>query len=183
MLVDKFRKLPVALSPDGRMLTYVSWEPKRPGGDIAVLDLQTRKSAMVIATPFDESSADMSPDGKWIVYQSDESGRPEIYVQTFPEPTGKWIVSRGGGTQPMWSRDGREIYYVSADRRMTAVPVSTSGAFTAGTPAALFSVAIRGPFGFPQYDVTADGARFLVNRMVAEEGKNPMTLVQGWSER
>ena len=127
-----------------------------------------------------EDTGMISPDGKWVAYASDESGNWEIYVTTFPGAEGKWQISRGGGTQPRWRRDGKEIFYQGPTGVLTAVPVNTQSGVTTGTPVPLFQI-----HGRPQisstdtftYDVTPDGQRFLVNRYVKPEHINPLTIV------
>jgi Tol biopolymer transport system component len=136
-------------------------------------------------TPFQASSANLSngqisPDGKWVAYASDESGNWEIYVTTFPGAAGKWQVSRGGGTEPRWRGDGKEIFYLAPAGMMTAVPVSTVGTFSTGTPTPLFQFHGRAPISSTDvfsYDVTKDGKRFLVNRYVKPERITPLTIV------
>ena len=86
------------------------------------------KPVPFLATDFDERSGQFSPDGRWVAYESNESGRYEIYVRGFPQTGGKWLVSVAGGTQPRWRRDGREIYYVAPDNKLMAVEVKPSGA-------------------------------------------------------
>jgi dipeptidyl aminopeptidase/acylaminoacyl peptidase len=135
-----------------------------------------------LQAPGNEQNARISPDGRWIAYMSDESGRNEVYVTSFPRPARRWLVSVNGGASPVWARNGRELYYLSSsDRSITAVPVSASPTFTAGLPEPLFpSQAVRavgrGP-GWP-YDVAPDG-RFLVNRLV-ESPSPPLTVVLNW---
>src|SRR6185503_11871023 len=119
-----------------------------------------RKATRYLDSPFNQHQARFSPDGRWVAYTSDESGRNEVYVQPFPDPSGgKWMVSREGGTQPRWRRDGKELYYLSFDSRLTAVEVNAGQAFQAGTPKALFPVPILGGNAVGnvhRYDVTAD---------------------------
>jgi Tol biopolymer transport system component len=122
----------------------------------------------------------ISPDGKWAAYASDESGTWEIYVTTFPGGAGKWQVSRGGGTEPRWRGDGKEIFYLAPGGMITAVPVSTLGEFSTGTPTPLFQFHGRAPISSTDsfsYDVTKDGKRFLVNRYVKPEKITPLTIV------
>jgi len=120
-----------------------------------------------LATSFNERSPRLSPDGRWIAYQSNESGRAEIYVQPFPGPGGKWQVSTGGGTQPQWRGDGMELFYLGANQNLMAVPVATGETFESGNPVALFRVRlteiIQGGCGWA---VTSDGQRFLFNSPV-----------------
>ncbi|HSL21470.1 MAG TPA: protein kinase [Vicinamibacterales bacterium] len=120
----------------------------------------------LIATGANEAQARLSPDGRWIAYTSDESGRPEVYVQRFPEPGERIGVSAGGGAQPVWRRDGRELFYVDLDRRLMSVPMETGARITAGKPRLLFELP---SYGFEifygvrnVYDVAPDGERFLV---------------------
>src|SRR5262249_57200415 len=94
-----------------------------------------RKPFPLLQTRFNESLAVFASDGKWIAYVSDESGRPEVYVQTFPVSTAKWRISTAGGSQPRWRRDGKEIFYVSPDHRLMAVPVKGGGGLEGGGPA------------------------------------------------
>ena len=121
-----------------------------------------------------------SPDGKWVAYASDESGAWEIYVTSFPGATGKWQVSRGGGTEPRWRGDGKEIFYIATDGMLTEVPISAQGMFSTGTPAALFQIQGRAPISSTDvftYDVAKDGKRFLVNRYVKPEHVPPLTIL------
>jgi len=122
----------------------------------------------------------ISPDGKWVAYASDESGTWEIYVTTFPNAVGKWQVSRGGGTEPRWRADGKEIFYIAPGGMLTAVSVSTIGSFATGTPTALFQFhgrAVISSTDVFSYDVSNDGKRFLVNRYVKPERIEPLTIV------
>ena len=137
------------------------------------------------ATPFlqgtgNQGNGQISPDGKWVAYASDESGNWEIYVSTFPGGVGKWQVSRGGGTEPRWRGDGKEIFYLGPSGTMTAVAVSTLGTFSTGTPTPLFQFHGRAPISSTDvfsYDVAKDGKRFLVNRYVKPASLTPLTIV------
>jgi Tol biopolymer transport system component len=127
-----------------------------------------------------ETNGQFSPDGKWVAYASDESGNWEVYVTSFPGAAGKWQVSRGGGTEPRWRGDGKEIFYIAPNGMLTAVPVSSEGTFSTGTPAPLFQIRGRAPISSTDvftYDVTKDGKRFLVNRYVAPEHIAPLTIL------
>jgi protease II len=129
-----------------------------------------------LATDFFETNAKLSPSGQWLAYASDESRRNEIYVQTFPEHGGKWQISTNGGDWPVWSRDGRELYFISADNKMMAVEIKGSGAgFQAGVPKVLFQVPAQ-----EQYDVSKDG-RFLIHVPVNQNATDvPITVVKNW---
>jgi len=134
--------------------------------------------------PFVKSSGSVtngmiSPDGKWVAYESDESGSWEIYVTTFPGAAGKWQVSRGGGNEPRWRSDGKEIFYLGPAGMLTAVPVSTLGTFASGTPVPLFQFHGRAAISSTDvfsYDVSKDGKRFLVNRYVKPDRIEPLTI-------
>ena len=122
----------------------------------------------------------ISSDGIWAAYASDESGTWEIYVTTFPEAAGKWQVSRGGGTEPRWRADGKELFYLGPGGILTAVPVNTTGAFSSGSPTPLFQFhgrAVISSTDVFSYDVSKDGKRFLVNRYVKPERVEPLTIV------
>ena len=141
--------------------------------NISVLRFDDRKAELFLGTRFNEGGGSFSPDGRWLAYVSDESGRNEIFVQPYPGPGGKWQVSTEGGTEPLWNRNGRELFYRSGNTMMT-VETTTEPRFAVGTPRRLFEgeyVAIE----FPQladYDVSADGQRFL---MVKEIDRTPST--------
>src|SRR5207248_6427742 len=106
----------------------------------------------------------ISPDGHWLAYISDESGHWETYVTSFPNGNGKWQISSGGGTQPVWARNGRELFYRSGDKLM-AVQVDTRAGFAAGKPTMVFEGRyLAGAPGFPAYDVSLDGQRFVMIR-------------------
>jgi Tol biopolymer transport system component len=161
-------------SPDGRFMLYANYGAKT-GIDLWAMPLDgDRKPVPVAQTPFNENVGRFSPDGHWIAYQSNESGPTEIYVQPFPGPGAKTQISTKGGTYPTWRRDGRELFYLANDRLMAA-PITLSGArVDVGTPVPLFSV----PPGASQYDVTADGQRFLFDTVVKEA--SPITILMNW---
>ncbi len=127
-----------------------------------------------------DRTGQISPDGKWVTYASTESGDWEIYVTTFPDAAGKWQVSRGGGTEPHWRGDGKELYYIGQSGMLLATKVSTEGGFSNGTPTPLFPVRGRPHVSSTDqytYDVTRDGQRFLVNRFVKADHPTPLTIV------
>ena len=127
-----------------------------------------------------ETNGQISPDGKWVAYASDESGNWEIYVTSFPSAAGKWQVSRGGGTEPRWRGDGKEIFYIGPGGMLMAVPVNGESTFATGTPAPLFQIHGRAPISSTDiftYDAAKDGKRFLVNRYVKPEHVAPLTIL------
>ena len=127
-----------------------------------------------------ESNGQISPDGKWAAYASDESGAWEIYVTSFPGAAGKWQVSRGGGTEPRWRGDDKEIFYIAPNGMLMAVPVNGGTTFSTGQPAPLFQIHGRAPISSTDvftYDVARDGKRFLVNRYVKPDHVPPLTIL------
>ncbi|MGH9253326.1 MAG: TolB family protein [Vicinamibacterales bacterium] len=135
-----------------------------------------------IQTPFTESAPRFSPDGHWLAYTSNESGRPGVYVQPFPGPGGKWLISTDGGAEPIWSRNRRELFYRNGDKMM-AVGVETEPTFKAATPRMLFERCGYGT-GSRNYDVAPDGQRFLMLKQPAEETATPpqIVVVKHWVE-
>jgi Tol biopolymer transport system component len=147
------------------------------GGDIWAGTLSDRSFKPFVESPFAEASAVASADGGLVAYNSDETGRPEVYVRTLPDSGRRWRVSTDGGRTPVWRRDGGEIYYVDADERITAVTVrSSSGDLVLGRPRALFHVELKKAVGQAQFD-TLDGETFVVNRTRRSGSRSPLTLV------
>jgi Tol biopolymer transport system component len=170
-------------SLDGRFLVFHTPGPKT-GWDIWVVPMTGERKSMTFAqSEFSEVQGQLSPDGRWMVYASDESGRMEVYVQPFPASGGKWQVSTGGGSQPRWRRDGKELFYVSADKRLMAVEVKANATFEVGVPKALFGTRFlpAAPPHLISYAVASGGQRFLVTRLVEEEPAIPITVVLNWT--
>jgi serine/threonine protein kinase len=170
--------LPNSWSADGQLLLSTDQGPSRSylvtspaAGGAKVPLLNSRAS---------ETDGQISSDGEWVAYASDESGAWEIYVSSFPGATGKWQVSRGGGTEPRWRADGKEIFYISPGGMLMAVPVSEGSGFSTGAPMPLFQIHGRAPISSTDvftYDVAKDGKRFLVNRYVKPEHVQPLTIL------
>jgi hypothetical protein len=138
-----------------------------------------RKPVPFLQTQFDEDRGRFSPDGRWVTYQSDESGVNEVYVAPFPGPGRKWQVSTAGGRLPRWRSDGAEIFYLDPDNRLMAVAVNGKGdTFEIGPTQPLFEFRPAGA-GY-RYDVTADGQRFLINAF-PEQAPEPITVVINWT--
>ena len=175
------RLSPDSWSADGRFLLYTRVDPKT-GQDLWALPLAgDRQPAMFLQTPFREINGRFSPDGRWIAYTSDDQGRYEVYVQTFPASGGKWQISTSGGQQPWWRSDGKELYYLSADGKLMAVEVKPGGSFEAGAPRALFDLApARALGGTSSYAVTAAGDRFLFVTAREEAASLQFTVVTNW---
>ncbi len=173
-------------SRDGRWLLYYEVHPTT-GRDLWTLDMTSpqRTPRVVLNTPADEVLAQFSPDGRRVAYQTNESGRFEVVVQSFPDAGSKSQVSTAGGTAPRWRADGKELYFLAPDATMMAVPVTVAGpSFSAGTPVALFPArSVNGgnqAVNRAQYAVARDG-RFLINQPVADASAAPITLILNWN--
>jgi Tol biopolymer transport system component len=168
-------------SRDGRFLSFSVIEARgRRNTQLWFLDTTRERRVVPFATDADiQGNSRFSPEGRWIAYSSNESGRFEVYVRAFPGPGGEWQVSTSGGSFPVWRRDGKELFYLSLDNKITAVPVATDGTFRAGSPVSLFSV---NPKIFNTvYDVSSDGSRFLVNSQPADQGSPPLEVLVHWT--
>ena len=141
------------------------------------------ESVPFLQAPSNQASARFSPDGQFIVYCSDESGRHEVYVRPFPGGERRWQISNNGGKQPRWSRDGAELFYVEGDA-MIAVPVTSSPSFRAGRAERLFQHSDIGASAstFARYDVSPDGRRFLVMEPFGDQPDTSIRVVQNWFE-
>jgi serine/threonine-protein kinase len=173
--------VPVSWSPDGQLLAFVtaSGTPQ-----IWVLRLSDRKAQAFLQAQTLAGGPQFSPDGRWLAYVSDESGRREVYVQPYPGPGGKWLISNEGGTEPMWNRNGRELFYRSGDKMM-AVGITTQPGFAAGKPRQLFEGHyVRSSYSVPTYDVSPDGQRFLMVKPVEQDQGAPtqINVVLNWTE-
>jgi Tol biopolymer transport system component len=170
-------------SPDGRFIllravdatTNLELWVAPVGGD--------HKAVPFIKTIFGVNQGQFSPDGRWVAYASNESGKWEIAVAPFPGPGGNWKVSTAGGTEPRWRRDGKELYYLAPDGKLMAVEVKAGETFEAGAAKALFPTRRREPVSAADlfsYDVSADGQRFLVNTDAEEATSAPLTAIVNW---
>lgn len=166
-------------SSDGQFLVY---ELLTTQSDLWILRLSDRQTMPFVVTPFNETHAQFSPDGKWVAYTSDESGAAEVYVQAFPSSGEKSQVSTAGGDEAMWSRDGSKLFYITPDRKMVAVAISTTPRFRVLSANTLFSVRVwnYSPSGSRNGYVPApDGKRFLVN-VALDSGAAPIQIVTDW---
>jgi len=179
LYADGQSKVPTSWSPDGKAVMYDSTDNPQTGYDLWVLPLEgERKPFPFLKTPFNESHGQFSPDGHWVAYQSDESGRLEIYVAPFPAAGGKRQVSLAGGSSPRWRTDGKELFYIAPDfRLMAAEMVITRVEVTIGAVRPLFGPLLTNRY---MYDVSADGQRFLVVTPNEQAASEPLTLVQNW---
>ncbi len=176
---DPYPQIPLSWSLDGKHLLFREIHPES-GGDIWVLSRTPDHSiSSVIATKFLEGRAAFSPDGDWLVYVSNESGRSEVYVQPFPGPGKRWQISPEGGSFPVWSADGTELFYRQPDGWIMSVVVETEPVFVAKDPQRLFEGRFTGSF-----DVTADGQRFVMAQSVEDLGAlvTELRVVLNWFE-
>ena len=167
-------------SRDGKYILY------NRVSELWTLTYPELKSSLFLKSPSIVAGAQFSPNGKWVAYASNETGKWEIYVTSFPEARGKWQVSSGGGDQPRWRADGKELFFLSADSTMMAAPVTTETNFDSGTPIALFQATPRQPSSSRDqfvYDVSKDGQRFLILTQVKHVGTSPMTVVLNWTAK
>jgi eukaryotic-like serine/threonine-protein kinase len=174
---------PNSWSPNGQVLAFMSPGPMT-GQDVWMLRMSDHKAQPFVETGVVTGAPEFSPDGHWLVYVSDESGRREVYVQSYPGPGGKWQISTGGGTEPVWNRNGRELFYRSGDKMM-AVDISTQPAFAGGKPRMLFEGSYEpSPVTFPNYDVSPDGQRFLMLKPIeqAQAAPTQINIVLNWTE-
>jgi Tol biopolymer transport system component len=170
--------IPNSWSPGDRQILWTHQTPS--GSYLELTTVEGSESKRFLTSQGSEANGQISADGKWVAYASDESGNWEIYVTTFPDAAGKWQVSSGGGVEPRWRGDGKELFYIGASGMLTAVPVITGTSFSAGTPTPLFQIHGRAPISSTDaftYDVAKDGKRFLVNRYVKPEQIAPLNIV------
>jgi serine/threonine protein kinase/Tol biopolymer transport system component len=182
LLASDVRKMPESWSPDGRFLLYAT--PGAPRSisrsnnpDLWVLPLfGDRKPFPFIESPFFDAGSRFSPDGRWLAYNSNETGRSEVYVVPFPGPGGRVPVSTAGGDNARWRRDGKEIFFLAWNTLMAAEVTANGSRFEVGAVQRLFEVPMVN--GYWPYDVSPDGQRFLVNTM--EGAVAPLTIVVNW---
>ena len=183
----RYPRLPTSWSADGKLLAFYEIHPETKR-DIWIVPLTSergeRELQVVVNTPFEEVGAQFSPDGRWIVYVSDESGRNEIYVQPLSRDGRRSVISIDGGIEPVWSPTGSEIFYRSLDgRRLMAAKVETDPVFSAETPRVLFEGVYENTGGtfFANYSVSSDGERFYMIQKV-EEAPSRLHVVLNWFE-
>ena len=181
-----FASAPSDWSSDGRFLLYTDLHE----GDVLhlwVLRMSgDQKPYRFLAGTSADVEGQFSPDGHWVAYSSNESGRWQVYVAPFPGPGGRYQISLGGGQQPRWRRDGKELFFLSPDRKLMAVPVKTGSAFVFGAPKALFATLAHEPITaeeFFTYDVSPDGQRFLINANAEQKDIRPVDILLNWSSQ
>jgi eukaryotic-like serine/threonine-protein kinase len=182
VLVDSpVRVFPLDWSPDGKHILYAATD-NATSNDLWVLPLEgERKPSLYFRTPGDERFAVFSPDGKYVAYSSQESGRNEVYVQTFPASTEKWPISTNGGQSPRWPRKGTELFYSTIDGKIMSVALKRGATLEAGVPQALFDMALARPARSVDYAVSTDGQRFLFISRDADAATTPLVVILNWS--
>ena len=173
-------KIPEGWSRDGKFISLTVNGGSTTRGDIWILPLTgDREPFIFLQTQFNELHGQFSPDGRWLAYTSDESGRNEIYVRPFPDPGGKWQISIAGGTLPRWGHDGSELFYLGEDDKLMVAEIKAAGsAINVTSVRPLFET--RPIRTGSVYDVFSDGRRFLVNTQIEPEVSLPITLVVNW---
>lgn len=167
---------PIDWTPDGRFLIFREVSP-RTRSDIFLLSMDAEhKKTPLVQTPAGDTEGRLSPDGKWFAYVSDVSGRPEVYVQAFANPTERSQISNSGGRVPRWSGDGRELFYLSPDQKLMSVAVNAESKFTTKAPVPLFTIEAR------EFEVARDGKRFLVNTFSGVPAV-PISVIANWSSK
>ena len=199
-------QVPLSISPDGTRLIVRETVPTTVN-DLRVLRLDPstslgagpstslgtspspssetppRQTEPLLPTPFNEQNGEVSPDGRWLAYQSNASGRDEIFVRPFPNvDAGNWTISPNGGTRPLWARNGTELFYLDGAGAMTRVPVQTTPTFSAGPATTLFETRYFSGAAARTYDVSPDGQRFLMIKQAAAEQAQTMVVVLNWVE-
>jgi serine/threonine protein kinase/Tol biopolymer transport system component len=176
-----------SFSPDGSRLVFAQ-SNERTGYDIHVLDVNGQRSSKpLLQQPFNEGSPEISPNGRWLAYRSNETGRYEVYVRPFPDvDKGKWPISTNGGNAPVWSPDGRELFYQIGNTIMAAPAQADGINFVSGTPTVLFSGLFASPVGTRHFDVSRDGRRFIMSKEVTPtlppSERSQLTVVLNWFE-
>jgi serine/threonine-protein kinase len=182
LAASEYTQFPQSWSPNEQLLAFNELNPTT-GWDIWVLRMADRKAQPFLRTPFNEESPRFSPDGRWLAYISDESGRFEVYVQPYPGSGGKWQISTEGGAEPVWNPNGRELFY-RTENKMMVVDISTQSSFSAGKPRVLFSEPyLPTPIIPANYDVSLDGQRFLMLKPIEQEAApTQINVVLNWFE-
>ena len=173
-------KFPNDWSRDGKYILY------NRATDLWLVTVPDLKSSLYLKAPSLIRNGQFSPDGKWVAYASNETEKWEIYVTSFPEPRSKWQVSTTGGEQPRWRGDGKELFYLSSDRKMMAVTLKIESTFNSDTPVVLFQTTPRPAVSLNDlfvYDVSRDGQRFLINTETKPAATAPMSIVLNWSAK
>jgi hypothetical protein len=169
------------IAAGGRLLVFFGDMGTSTGFDIFTADLSGQGAPVpAVQGPLTDAEPDLSPDGRWMAYATTETGAFEVFVQPFPPTGAKWQVSNGGGRQPQWRRDGRELYFVTNDRKFYAVDVRPGVAFEFGAPRLLFTMPANTISVRNSYVARKDGQRFLVNKLL-DTSVPPINVVLNWT--
>lgn len=177
---DDPNKYPTDWSKDEKHILYTR------GEDLWFVTVPELKSSLFLKAVSVLRNGQFSADRKWVAYASNETGRWEIYVTSFPDAKGKWQVSTRGGEQPLWRADGKELFFLSPDSKMMATPVVAGANFDAATPVRLFQITPRQPISSRDqfvYDVARDGQRFLILTQLKQADTTPMSIVLNWTAK
>jgi Tol biopolymer transport system component len=178
LLTREGRQFPFSWTPDGKVLSFV--ETTAAGEDIGILE--GGKASSLLAGPYNEGAPAFSPDGRWLAYESDETGEREVYVTRYPGPAGSQLISVNGGREPRWSRDGRELFYNRGDRLVVVSVETTDSMLKTGPPTVLFEMPYTGlDRGGMGYDVAPDGQRFVMLQL-PEATSSQINVVLHWFE-
>jgi Tol biopolymer transport system component len=178
---------PLSWSADGKFLVYDLGGKIARRNEVWLLPLSGDRTPFpYLQTPFMTLQGQVSPDGRWLAYTSNESGRNEVYVRPFPSGDAKTQISIEGGLEPVWRSDGRELFYLAANRDLMAVPLKTGSSIETGTATRLFATGMSSATVLMtvtrnQYDVSADGQRFLINQQTAAGPGLPLNVVVNWT--
>jgi Tol biopolymer transport system component/predicted Ser/Thr protein kinase len=183
LLSSPENKFPTAWSRDGRLILYMSFDPKSSWDLWTVPADGQGEPQPFLRTPFPEVRGDFSPDARYVTYESNETGQAEVYVQDFPGPGRKWRVSTEGGTEPTWSADGRTIYYLAPGRGLMAAAVSPGKPLEVGVPKQVLEIEPAPITSTRRYDVSADGRRFLFVVAEGDVSLPPLSVLVNWSRR
>ncbi|MGH9390393.1 MAG: TolB family protein, partial [Vicinamibacteria bacterium] len=177
----KGQMIPTQFSQDGSHVLFTS-TGVGTSFDVWDLPIESRRPRAILQTAFDEYQGVLSPDGRFLAYVSEETGLPQVYVQSFPNGEQRVPVSSRGGSEPQWREDGKELFFLRADRMMMAVPISLGPTFKAAEPTPLFQTRVpilANPYRW-HYDVSTDGERFLVNTAPASVPPPAIHIVLDW---
>jgi Tol biopolymer transport system component len=179
LLTSGAAKYPTDWFPDGHGIVYHTF-PDNTGADIWQVSPDGAHTTPLVQTPFDEMQGQVSPDGQWLAYASFETGQAEVYVRSLVDPGSRWQVSAGGGTDPRWRADGRELFYISADSWLTLVRFANR---TPSKPKRLFELHVAPPVQpyMSNYNVSPDAERFLVKVPVHDVASTPIHILTNWT--
>ena len=182
LATDEETKYPFSWSPDGHTLAFVHLSAKTKQDLWMITPENKDQGRPFLDTPFREGAPAFSRDGRWLAYVTDESGRPEVCVRPVSGPGEKWTISAGGGIEPMWSRNGRQLFY-RAGEAVFMVDVETSPKFSAGKPIKLFEKRYEPSNAFwSNYDVADDGRLLMVKADDGSAVRAPINVVLNWTE-